>query len=1276
MDTVVDVVQALHDYTSVESTCLSFRKGDVLNVHIRDKSGWWDGTLGAKRGWFPSNYVESIPERQRKTASGAGMRSSTPLSPTSSVTSGGPNSVSAANISPSSTQSTHSRQQSTRHQLELTLSQLMEEAKAFEADETGSPGDAMMPSAGAAYFPDEMRARVLDMPKNDLAHPGATGSTDQLHGGKPGDGGYELPAFWGRKTTPQGEVYYYNTQSNQTTYSLQEVHKAAITQKRSTTILLDASKELKEGNTEAPPRSDSIDGLFEMPPPAAFPTTESPARVTRGRTASNSSTSSWIPGPQSLLSPHAKPTWEVLINNILRAISELNHSAKSDSKARYVALANQVVRAIRDMLGSSGLSSKNAPAMQSNKQLRIHHHQIMSALSKLILAAKVSAGLWPPPDAVNKMRYQAGQVLLAIRHFVSIAQDIPLDLKLVSPSPHHDDAAHSSFSVDEFDQKGVELSDIEFAARLDTYSDSIIGSIAKLVNVITQDRRISGVLIDQARVTVTEIGQLLSLIEEIPLHNMESYQTGQNDSRANELLADYRAKKDVLYSVVNDLVTAARTTMDDFAPPNALGELLEVTTSVLQAVEDVLMVTKLVIDQKDLMEQRTLQEEAESFDEERRRDSELSILQRRAMSLTFLHGESGATGSLTPDNHMGRDRTVSTPIMLRSSSTANVPYTPVPSVSNMAGSRRPSASDDGSGVLQTSASNRGSESSLSTSQTSNVAAAPPSRHPSSERLGGHTRGPGNGGPSTKLAKFFGEESPKLKRASVEVNKKAWFLGHDYPPDAISFNMEGQVNGGTLPALVERLTLHDHPVDPVFFTAFMTLFHQFGTSVDFLRYLCKRYMMQPPPELTPEELKTWQEKKQTPARLRVYNTLRSWLENYWVEELDDPVLETMQAFATRDMMDATPQLAMRLTELVQRKVTLGTPKVGRRSAGSAISTNSAASGLNGPSSISSLPGGSGSGPFAGSNNGSTGATPSNNGTNNNNSNNNNTSNANEASYPAPILPKSFKKVTVIDLDPLEIARQLTLIESRLFNAIQPVELVGQEWAKKNERSRAVNVRAMTRLANEITGWVASCILAETDIKRRTSLLKHFIKLGDRCLQLHNFNTLMAVLSALNSSTIIRLKRTWEALSGKHRLTFEALRKAADHSRNYAEYRAYLKRVQGPCLPFLGVYLTDLTFTEDGNPATRAGPHGPLINMDKYIKVCRIIQEVQRFQQPYQLAEAPELRDWLVSAMQNASVTGANELYRISLMVEPRENEVEEAQREMEVKIKMLEKAGFL
>lgn len=74
-------VQAIHDF-SPESLAtasvgqnanmyLSFSNGEVIRVHARDPTGWWDGEIatrpdgeeqenGPRRGWFPSNYVREM----------------------------------------------------------------------------------------------------------------------------------------------------------------------------------------------------------------------------------------------------------------------------------------------------------------------------------------------------------------------------------------------------------------------------------------------------------------------------------------------------------------------------------------------------------------------------------------------------------------------------------------------------------------------------------------------------------------------------------------------------------------------------------------------------------------------------------------------------------------------------------------------------------------------------------------------------------------------------------------------------------------------------------------------------------------------------------------------------------------------------------------------------------------------------------------------------------------------------------------------------------------
>lgn len=50
---------AMHDFAPDHrnATCLAFHAGQVIHVLNRDPSGWWDGEVDDRRGWFPSNYV-------------------------------------------------------------------------------------------------------------------------------------------------------------------------------------------------------------------------------------------------------------------------------------------------------------------------------------------------------------------------------------------------------------------------------------------------------------------------------------------------------------------------------------------------------------------------------------------------------------------------------------------------------------------------------------------------------------------------------------------------------------------------------------------------------------------------------------------------------------------------------------------------------------------------------------------------------------------------------------------------------------------------------------------------------------------------------------------------------------------------------------------------------------------------------------------------------------------------------------------------------------------
>ena len=431
---------------------------------------------------------------------------------------------------------------------------------------------------------------------------------------------------------------------------------------------------------------------------------------------------------------------------------------------------------------------------------------------------------------------------------------------------------------------------------------------------------------------------------------------------------------------------------------------------------------------------------------------------------------------------------------------------------------------------------------------------------------------------------------------------------------IVYNKDGQICGGTLPALIERLTTHDSTPDAMFVATFFLTFRLFATPIQFAQALIDRFLY------VAESPRT-----AGPIRLRVYNVFKGWLESHWRNDCDNSALDLIQSFATRQLLMVLPTAGKRLAHLVEKVNAVEGPLVPRL-VSSMGKTNTCIATYVSP----------------------------------------------DAPLPVPIITKSQlaalkawknsgTNINIMDFDPLELARQFTIKESRIFCSILPEELLATEWTKKTG-SMAVNVRAMSTLSTDLANLVADSILQLQDSKLRAKTIKRWVKIASKCLDLANYDSLMAVICSLNSSTILRLKRTWDQVSPKTKATLETLKGIVDCSRNYAVLRQRLSNTATPCLPFVGTYLTDLTFVDVGNQTTRplnsddANNNVTVINFDKHVKTAKIISELQRFQIPYRLTEVPELQTWMQDQLvrvRSSDQSNLQSYYRRSLLLEPRE-----------------------
>jgi son of sevenless len=69
-------------------------------------------------------------------------------------------------------------------------------------------------------------------------------------------------------------------------------------------------------------------------------------------------------------------------------------------------------------------------------------------------------------------------------------------------------------------------------------------------------------------------------------------------------------------------------------------------------------------------------------------------------------------------------------------------------------------------------------------------------------------------------------------------------------------------------------------------------------------------------------------------------------------------------------------------------------------------------------------------------------------------------------PAPILPKSSgKKLKLMDIDPIELARQLCIVESQLYQKIRPLECL--QRSREQKKGETDNITSVILTANRVS-----------------------------------------------------------------------------------------------------------------------------------------------------------------------------------------------------------------
>ncbi|EGG21142.1 RasGEF domain-containing protein [Cavenderia fasciculata] len=403
------------------------------------------------------------------------------------------------------------------------------------------------------------------------------------------------------------------------------------------------------------------------------------------------------------------------------------------------------------------------------------------------------------------------------------------------------------------------------------------------------------------------------------------------------------------------------------------------------------------------------------------------------------------------------------------------------------------------------------------------------------------------------------KSLKKKQEMLALNIKP--LADGINSDEIKYKQELESTNPTiicanLERLIDRLSKVDNH-DIKFANVFLLTFRRFISPIELMERLIIRFCITPQYDLPNnvlalnETVDDWRRTKQEHFRVSVFNVIKLWIGKYYWDFQSNTTLVELFNMLVQQIMPSCrmERYALHLDTLFKRKVASYVPLLDYQ----------------------------------------------------------------------PIKPLTSEEIAelmvledkfLFNFDIIDVATQITLIEFELFKSIRPQELIDLAWTKSKTKTKtSPNVVRFIDHFNNVSFWIQMQIVKCGKIKDRVNVIKRVIQLGESFVNLNNFYGAMEVLSSLESASVSRLHRTWDLVPVSSKETFQQLQKLLSPKGSFKEYRERLKQTTSACIPYLGIYLSDLTFIEEGNPDYR---EDTLINYTKLREIAATILSIQQFQ----------------------------------------------------------------
>ena len=971
-------VRALYDYEADDRTSLSFHQGDTIQVITQLASGWWDGIINGVRGWFPSNYCVVV----------AGPEDALARTSQQSLNGGDVSGESGAEEEYDDYDERQDRQQIPRPEGPQAS---VDKAENREQEEAAFWIPQATPDGRLFYFNTLTGISKVELPLETPTSANETGPRDRMNVNVPD------------QTRPPPELMARGFERDEDEYdeveSASELEESLVTQ------------------GSRPRRRNSY--ISEGPSPAASQESfQSPYMQNRGFDNQNTSmnavaqaplgmvgTTSFTSNALSQMSGASIPrsfvddgslapvTWNKLVESIRRAIESYRQAINNADRSEYVRKAEDISDHLRMLLVAASSTtdnhSGNPSIISTNKALYPHFRDMMSRFSKLVLSSHIAAADFPAADAYSKCLQEAEGVLHGVYGYVEVArsqrgEEIP---RLVPGF------VFGSINGGSWQSNGLNNKDPMTASSFmdqdeyDAYNEPVVPLEGSLLARMDELKRMIVLNIRRLEEHLAVREKLVTPLRHEQIGNAVCQAAGV-------VLGVFRPWVSIVESIDLSALGAAFQNPQLYEFTSQKQRLYDLVAQLVLACQTVAapLGDEWAQNRGDPLEDRlndvrTLMRQLET------------CISQIGFSLQLLLDMMPHQSS-SIENHDPEDVR-----RHRSTTDGGAPYG-ASTMPNMSKQGRPNLA----GM------------SFPVSYTEGV--EPVTEHYRSRQQD-----------NSKVKKFFGEvprgieEEPSFLRLDHEME-----ISYDTKADP------PQLRGGTLIALVEQVTRHDR-LDSPFKNTFLLTYQSFTTASELFELLVKRFGIQPPRGISENDYKTWVDKKQKPIRFRVVNILKSWFDNYWMEEPGEEskeLLRRVYSFAKDSVATTATPGSAPLMASIERRMRGEDPN-----AKGLIPTQS-------------------------------------------------------TSIPAPIMPRNMKKLKFLDIDATEFARQLTIIESRLYGKIKPTECLNKQWQKKvsvDEDEPAPNVKALILHSNQLTNWVAEMILNQSDVKKRVVVIKHFVSVAD-------------------------------------------------------------------------------------------------------------------------------------------------------------------------------------